>query len=219
MAGPDVLDLHPAERPHCVYEQDEYDQVLSTFSLEKEKVEPKEIDIEIDPLRASAFPRETSLIERNVALFQVMLTRAQAALRVTSLTDEFEARSGRYHARSVRISALVQAQLHIARELRQWLKLLPGCAPRESIAAAGPAADAPKGFHDTMAGMIDETAGVIEDVLGVPYGSHLCSAPRARAWRKKNQAHALARGEPLPEVYGYPEDDPPRIFDPPPAPA
>jgi hypothetical protein len=31
MAGKDVLDLPSAERPHCVYEQDEYDATITAL--------------------------------------------------------------------------------------------------------------------------------------------------------------------------------------------
>jgi len=216
MAGKDVLTLSPPERPHCVYEQDEYESILSTFSLEKEKVEPKEINVEASrgrggpplrpddlrptnpqpphtdpsasshtshsshhshssPLCASASPREPSLIEKNVALFLVLLSRAQAALGVARLTDDTRARTLNYQMHSTKIAALVQAQLHIARELRAWLKLLPnfdqwrGLSPHD--ASIPPEAPEAEGIPMRM-------LKVLEDALGLPPGQKSAFSPR-----------------------------------------
>jgi hypothetical protein len=224
MAGNDVLDLPAPERPHCVYEQDEYDALLAGmadqgglgFQPERRAGQSSESSSEHllpisenaidklgleaqateDPLRAPASPREpnvdqrnvtrdpviarseatkqslepavATLIQRNVALFQVMLSRAQAALRIASLTDETRAYTGTYQRRSVRVSALVQAQLHIARELRQWLKLLPGFDPRPKPARAEkpPKPEPPKGLPGLMKPLLEEAEVVCDELLG-----------------------------------------------------
>lgn len=196
MAGRDVLDLLPAERPHCVYEQDEYDEVLrsigsspmpesaSSVQSAASATDPRTLSdpapilpmlpippIDPDPLRVSSPPREPGLIERNIALFQVMLTRAQAALRITRLTDEFHAEGHRYNARSVRVSAIVQAQLHIARELRQWLKLLPGLDPHLKTKRAPsnlkpPEPERRMGLPDIMKPILEETEVAFDELLG-----------------------------------------------------
>ncbi len=201
MAGKDVIALTPPERPHCVYEKEEYEALLSTFSLEKEKVEPKETTMNSTSnqsesstmsttstdslLRVSAPPREPGLIEKNVALFQVLLTRAQAALGIARLTDDTGARTLNYHMHSTKVGALVQAQLHIARELRQWLKLLPNFDLWRGLPARGPSPSKPphdkpepEGLPMRMLKMLQESEGVLEQVLGVGPGEASPFTPR-----------------------------------------
>ncbi len=241
MAGKDVLAIAPSERPHCVYEQHEYDTMISTFSLEKgpagrfSEVESKEINVELEldrgtgvspvwpgrpgsasahpkptdagatpashgrdgratssdsdlSLRDSVPPREPGLVERNVALFQVLLSRAQAALGVARLTDDTRARTLNYQMHSTKIAALVQAQLHIARELRQWLKLLPNfdtwrgprSAKNRGSSAPTPPSAKPEsgGLPMRMLKMLEESEGVLEEVLGVGPGEASPFTPR-----------------------------------------
>jgi hypothetical protein len=85
----------------------------STFSFSKEKVE-----------EAVEQEAAETLLYHNVATFQVMLTRAQAALGWSTFTEESRADGEKYSMRSMKVGAMLQAQLRIARELRQWLRLL-----------------------------------------------------------------------------------------------
>lgn len=133
--------------------------------------------------RAFASAREPiGLVERNVALFQVMLSRAQAALGIARLTDDTRARTLNYQMHATRIGALVQAQLHIARELRQWLKLLPGFDPRAAQAGRGTPKpmppDKPKGLPMRMLDVLQETEGFLELALGLPPGEKSAFSPR-----------------------------------------
>ncbi len=138
----------------------------STFSFSKEKVE-KAVD---------RTPGET-LLHHNIATFQVMLTRAQAALGWSTFTEESRADGEKYSMRSVKVGAMLQAQLRIARELRQWLRLLATDAVR--VALHIPLDPASKGgFHghskqdsedlglaDLVEPLLQRSEGVIEDAV------------------------------------------------------
>jgi hypothetical protein len=74
-----------------------------------------------------------TLLHHNIATFQVMLTRAQAALGWSTFTEESRADGEKCSMRSMKVGALLQAQLRIARELRQWLRLLATDAVRVAL--------------------------------------------------------------------------------------
>ena len=78
----------------------------------------------IDPAEAVKEPPGETLLHHNIATFQVMLTRAQAALGWNTFTEETRADGDKYSMRSSKVSALLQAHMRIARELRQWIRLL-----------------------------------------------------------------------------------------------
>jgi len=192
MAGKDVLDLTPKERPLCVYEKEEFESLLHDLSesvtsatTTSSTQSTRSNDSDSSALREPLPPREPDgLIQRNIALFQVMLSRAQAALGIARLTDETTAYTlnTNYRMRSVKPSALVQAQLHIARELRQWLKLLPGFDPRAAQAGRGTPKpmppDNPKGLPMRMLDVLQETEGFLELALGLPPGEKSAFSPR-----------------------------------------
>jgi hypothetical protein len=178
MAGDDVLELELHERPHCAYEHDEYVATLgevgvaqnSSASIVATAIQENPAS---DDLCVSAPPREPNLIQRNVALFQVMLSRAQAALGIARLTDENTAVSRHYEMRSTKTAALVQAQLSIARELRAWLKFLPQFnlprGPRLSPTTP-PEPKKPEGSIMRAMKVLEETEGFLEAALGLPPG-------------------------------------------------
>lgn len=179
MAGTDVLALPARERPHCAYEREEFEAVLAGVSL------ADDVDIVdgVDAADKALFAHEASLIGRNIALFQVMLSRAQAALGVERLTDETQAYAltNNYRMRATKVGALVQAQLSIARELRQWLKLLPGFrTPRRESKLPAPIAEKPKptGLPMRMMRVLQETEGALEAALGLPPGEKCAFSPR-----------------------------------------
>lgn len=74
--------------------------------------------------RNDAESAATPLLHHNIAMYQVMLTRAGAALSVARFVDEARAEGERYSMTSTRVAALLEAHMRIGRELRQWIKLL-----------------------------------------------------------------------------------------------
>ena len=119
-AGPDVEAMPAVNRPTCPYEQTEYNTAL-TDALGCAATNPN-----IDPLNLH--------IAHNVALLQVMLTRASLALRNGPLVDTVTAtrdatnNSGAYEMQSPKPSAHLQAFTRIASEYRHFTAML---RPRE----------------------------------------------------------------------------------------
>ena len=110
------------------------------------------------------------LLHENVAMYQVMLTRARAALGVARLVEDTVAEGERYSMRSSKVAALLQAELRIGRELRQWLRLLGNDAVRTALglvpaAPEPPEVEEPKrvlGFPDEMVPILKAAEGVLE---------------------------------------------------------
>ncbi len=135
----------------------------STFSFSKEKVEEKAVGQEA----------AETLLHHNIATFQVMLTRAQAALGWSTFTEESRADGEKYSMRSSKVSAMLQAQLRIARELRQWLRLLATDAVRLAlnIPASSPPSNGDQGgcehlgLADLVQPLLEKSEGVLEDTL------------------------------------------------------
>jgi hypothetical protein len=203
MPNKDIEALPHKERPFCPYEKAEYDAVTfslgkekvtkekpiasddalaeaentnpplaegasisfgSTFSFSKEKVEEEAVGQEAAEM----------LLHHNIATFQVMLTRAQAALGWSTFTEESRADGEKYSMRSMKVGAMLQAQLRIARELRQWLRLLATDAvrlalnipldPRSRGDQAGRNHDS-MGLADLVQPLLKNSDSVIEDAL------------------------------------------------------
>jgi hypothetical protein len=136
----------------------------STFSFSKEKVEKKAVEQEAAEM----------LLHHNIATFQVMLTRAQAALGWSTFTEESRADGEKYSMRSVKVGAMLQAQLRIARELRQWLRLLATDAIRVALNVVksppskrehGGDQPNPMGLADLVQPLLQRSEGVIEDAV------------------------------------------------------
>jgi len=119
-AGPDIESMPAMERPTCPYEQTEYNTAL-TDALGRAATNPN-----TDPLALH--------IAHNVALLQVMMTRASLALRNGPLVDAITAtrdatdNSGAYEMQSTKPSAHLQAFTRIASEFRRFAAMLE---PRE----------------------------------------------------------------------------------------
>jgi hypothetical protein len=115
-AGPDVEAMPAVDRPTCPYEQTEYNTVL-TDALSRAAV-----DLNRDPMSLH--------IAHNVALLQVMLTRASLALRNAPLIDTVTAtrdateHAGAYEMQSTKPSAYLQAFTRIASEYRHFAAML-----------------------------------------------------------------------------------------------
>ena len=136
---------------------------LLTFPFPKEKVG------EAVEEESAAVP----LLHPNIATYQVMLTRAQAALAVSRLVDDTIAEGERYSMKSSKVAALLQAELRIGRELRQWIKLLANDAVRFAL-GLGPAKpdepdpEQPERFlslSDMMVPILKKAEGVLEACL------------------------------------------------------
>ena len=134
----------------------------STFSFPKEKVE--------EAVEESA---AVPLLHHNIATYQVMLTRAQAALAVSRFVDDTIAEGERYSMKSSKVAALLQAELRIGRELRQWIRLLANDAVRFAL-GLGPAKPEDPGPEEPeeelslpmqMVPILKKAEGVLEHAL------------------------------------------------------
>ena len=103
-------------------------------------------------------------IAHNVALLQAMLNRAAATLTLHSLTDQTEASSDTYRMTSTKISAMLNAFLKIARELRAWLRYIPGVLPATGKPKKTPS-QRPMGLAEYAKPILERAEGVLEDAL------------------------------------------------------
>jgi len=126
--------------------------------------------------RESCQKEPTPLIAQNIALYQTMLSRATAAVRVLGLTDEYLSEGENHRAHSTRVGAILNAQLRIARELRQWIRLAANDAVQDLFDIRrndpDPDDDGPKGLPDIMMDVLAQTEGILEQALrpGSPPG-------------------------------------------------
>ena len=128
-----------------------------TFSFSKEKVGEKVGDC---------------LLHHNIALFQVMLSRSQAALSWAQFTEETRADGKDYSMRSSKVSAILDAQLRIARELRQWLRLLACDGLRVAlkltpIQEEPGEPERPMGLADYMRPILKKAEGAFEEAIEI----------------------------------------------------
>ncbi|MDZ4858303.1 MAG: HGGxSTG domain-containing protein [Candidatus Hydrogenedentes bacterium] len=115
-AGPEVLKLSPPDRPRCPYETVEYNTAL-TDSLSK--LDRHQHD--------DATLRHTA---HHVAMLQVMLLRAAAAIAENPFIDNAVTTTGNYHKIHRKESPYLLAFMRITSELRRTLKLLEPKSPR-----------------------------------------------------------------------------------------
>ena len=209
IAGDDILDLDPRQRPVCPYEQDEYDAViaslnrdshhlfqpkpdpislLSTMTRRDPEPTPTEPEINGDGPYLKEEPREEEHISlhghlaHQVALLQVMMSRAAAALSVQPLVETTRASSDTYQLESSKMSPALYAFLRIAREYQRFVREYQRQG-QESAAAAQAAEDARPGLADLMKPILKQADGVLEDALEY----------------EKQRRIRVIRGEPLPE--------------------
>ncbi len=103
-------------------------------------------------------------------MYQVMLTRAQAALSVARLVDDTTAEGECYSMRSSKVGAVLQAQIRIGRELRHWIRLLAKDAVRFAL-GPGPAMPEPEepeqelSLPAMMVPILKKAEGVLEYAL------------------------------------------------------
>lgn len=100
-AIPQVMDLHPEQRPICPYEQTEFDEALKAYAPPGAKD---------DPL--------AEIQTRNIAMLQTIVNRAQRVLSTQNLTTTVETQSIAYSLVTEKISAVADVLLRFHRELR-----------------------------------------------------------------------------------------------------
>jgi len=135
-AKPEVLALDPKERPNCAYETAEYDRVIEEITG---NTPPELQDRNPLPNQEMSTPSISSTKStghdptqipggaqgfrtHNLALLQVMVSRAAAALSVATFTGTVTSKSDRYHLESTKVHAALEAFLRLAREHRATLK-------------------------------------------------------------------------------------------------
>jgi len=117
-AGDDVLALEAKERPVCAYESAEYEALLEELEGDDRDTRERVYDDSIRENPCDPSNPRTYSTQHNLALLQVMLSRAAAALSVTALTDTTTSESDRYQLHTTKMHPALQAFLRISRELR-----------------------------------------------------------------------------------------------------
>ena len=141
-AEDDLLEIPLSNRPNCVYEQTEYDHLVDHYVGKGEGVDVH--------------------LAHTVALLQVMVSRAAAALSLDGFTETTRASGAEYSMESSKMSAALQAFLRLAREHRQYRREL-----MHEIAAAEDktASQKPLGLPDRVRPLLKKAEGVLEDAI------------------------------------------------------
>jgi len=141
-AEDDLLEIPLSNRPNCVYEQTEYDRLVDHYVGKDEGVDVH--------------------LAHSVALLQVMVSRAAAALSLDGFTETTRASGEQYSMESSKMSAALQAFLRLAREHRQYRHEL-----MQEIAAAEEktANQKPVGLADRVRPLLKKAEGVLEDAI------------------------------------------------------
>jgi len=141
-AEDDLLEIPLSNRPNCVYEQTEYDRLVDHYVGKDEGVDVH--------------------LVHTVALLQVMVSRAAAALSVNGFTETTRASGADYSMESSKMSAALQAFLRLAREHRQYRREL-----MQEIATAveKTASQQPRGLPGRMRPLLKKAEGVLEDAI------------------------------------------------------
>jgi len=141
-AEDDLLEIPLNNRPNCVYEQTEYDRLVDHYIGKGEGVDVH--------------------LAHTVALLQVMVSRAAAALSLDGFTETTRASGAEYSMESSKMSAALQAFLRLAREHRQYRREL-----MQEIAAAEEktASQQPLGLPDRTRPILKKAEGVLEDAI------------------------------------------------------
>ncbi len=193
MPNKDIEALPKKERPHCPYEQEEFDRVRASFPRSSVGMH-KTSDTDAPETEAEA--AGDILLHDNIATLHVMFTRAQAALGWHTYTEETRADGKDYKMRSSKVSALLQATQSIARELRQWLRLLGNDALCLALNITKTEPEQSLGLAELLEPILMKSEGVLEDAT--EYQRRLDADKRL-----------LERGEMTQEAFDaeWPEDD------------
>ena len=153
-AEDDLLEIPLSNRPNCVYEQTEYDALIDHYVGKGEGADVH--------------------LVHTVALLQVMVSRAAAALSLDGFTETTRASGAEYSMESSKMSAALQAFLRLAREHRQYRREL---MHEIAAAEAETASQKPLGLAERVRPLLKEAEGALEDAL---------------AYEKRRQAAAKA---------------------------
>jgi len=141
-AEDDLLDIPLKIRPNCVYEQTEYDRLIDHYTAKGDAVDLH--------------------LAHTVALLQVMVSRAAAALSLDGFTETTRATGADYTMESSKMSAALQAFLRLAREHRQYRgELMREISAAEDKAASQQTLSLP----DRVRPLLKEGEGVLEDAI------------------------------------------------------
>jgi len=154
-AEDDLLEIPLSNRPNCVYEQTEYDRLVDHYVGKDQGVDVH--------------------LAHTVALLQVMVGRAAAALSLDGFTETTRASGAEYSMESSKMSAALQAFLRLAREHRQYRREL-----MHEIAAAveKTASQKPLGLPDRMRPLLKKAEGVLEDAIAYEKRRRAAGKPR-----------------------------------------
>jgi len=162
-ASDEVLALELPERPVCAYEAEEYDRVVEGLTEDSQSGGPSSTlagcaqDLDstdsnsehADP-SLSANTEDLSVTRprwnlalpggvdelraHNIALLQVMVSRAAAALSVASFTDVVTSESDRYRLATTKVHAALEAFLRLSREHRGVMAQFSRDVERSAVA-------------------------------------------------------------------------------------
>jgi hypothetical protein len=186
-ASEEVLALALLDRPVCAYEAEEYDRVLGEFGRD---ALPRVHNQPTGHAGACPSPNDerddtdSSVVtstQHNLALLQVMVSRAAAALSVASFTDTVTSESDRYRMASTKVHAALEAFVRLTREHRAALKDFRGEVERNRAESGRINADSgvvdqespwgrdehgrPISLADFAAPLIERTEGVLEEAI------------------------------------------------------
>ena len=186
-ASDDVLALAPAERPVCAYESAEYEEALEAFETDaaSSTANPVEAWFKDHDAQDSSLPgndgseggeKSSNPIRENppdprthsLALLQVMVSRAAAALSVLPLTDTVTSESDSYHMHTTKVHAALEAFLRLSREHRATLAQYHRDRDRERKAEAEANENGrPLSLADLAKPLLEETDGIMEYAIEV----------------------------------------------------
>ena len=121
-AGKDVERLHPKQRPICAYEQQEYD-LLDKLDQDSNP-KPRSHNSMDDVYGPNPHKAHIAAMRENLHILQIMITRANVALKLNPTTETTTVTSDNYNMTTTKPSAALQALQILTREYRATLNTL-----------------------------------------------------------------------------------------------
>jgi hypothetical protein len=179
-ASADILELPAGQRPRCVYETLEYEAVVASYLPSEESAAgagggaaPSVWDMPTPQVAAGVNP----YLVHTLALLQVMVSRAAAALGGGGLCETVAATGEHYQMESTKVSAALEAFLRLSREYRQLSREVA------RVVEAQPEVK-PMGIADVLKPIMKQGAGVMEKHMRKKYA-------KLRAEKAKEEKKAL----------------------------
>jgi len=169
-AEDDLIEIPLKIRPNCVYEQTEYDALIAHYQDQRQpEAGPYRMHRNADgSIRLVSTedepgppPPDVHLIHQ-VALLQVMVSRAAAALSLDGFTETTRATGADYAMESSKMSAALQAFLRLAREHRQYRRELMHETAATKDATAN---QQPQSLSARVMPLLKKAEGVLEEEL------------------------------------------------------